>query len=129
MSSDLVKFIRSLKGHSDHHNQFSQHDHNGNYHDSYSRYDRHDRHFFSGLALNAMRKISGKLFQNKRLALVAIIAFLAIAAVFLVFAVWLVFTLVKLCWPLIGDIEKNGLKGAVDTISKLVTRIWEGSGK
>lgn len=43
--------------------------------------------------------------------------------------VWLVVALIKLCGPLISDMEKNGLKGVVDAVSKIVTRIWEGSGK
>ncbi len=133
MSGDLLKILRSLKGHSDHDNHHSHHDHNGSYHDRYQPYDHHykshDRHFFSSLAFKVMRELSGKLIQNRRLVLPAIIALLAVAVVFLVCAAWLVVILIKLCGPLISDIEKNGLKGIVDTVSKILTRIWEGSGK
>jgi hypothetical protein len=132
MSSDLLKILRSLKGQSDH-NHDSHHDNYGNYHDRYSQYDHHykshGKHFFSGLAFKVVRELSGKLYQNKRLALPAIIALLTVAAVFLVCGVWLVVTLIKLCGPLFSDIEKNGLKGVVDAVLKIVTMIWEGSGK
>ncbi len=127
MSSDIVKIIRSLKGRSDHHNDY------GNHHKKYSayghHYESHGKHHFAGLASKVARELSGKLFQNKRLALLAIIVLLTVAAVFLIFGVWLVVTLIKLCGPLISDIEKNGLKGVVATVLKIVTRIWEGSGK
>ncbi len=133
MSSDLLKIIRSLKGQSDHNDHYGHHERYGNYHDGESPYGHHyrghGRHFDYGLAFKTVREISGKLFQNKRLALLAIIAFLTITAVFLVLAVWLVVTLINLCGPLVSDIEKNGLKGSFDTLSKIVTRIWEGTGK
>lgn len=127
MSSDIVKIIRSLKGRSDHHNDY------GNHHKRYSayghHYESHGKHHFAGLASKVARELSGKLFQNKRLALLSIIVLLTVAAVFLIFGVMLVVTLIKLCGPLISDIEKNGLKGVVDSVLKIITRIWEGSGK
>ena len=133
MSSDLFKILRSLKGSSSHHDQYGQNDHYGNYRDVNHRYDNHykshGKHFFSGLAFKAVQELSGKLFQNKRLALLAIIAFLTISVISLGFAVWLVVILIKMCGPLISDLEKNGLKGVVDTLVKIVSRIWEGTGK
>jgi hypothetical protein len=137
MSSDLLKIIRSLKVHSDHNNHDSHdhHDHDyGNYRDRNSRYDHHyerhgNKHFFPGAICEVVRKLSGKIYQNKQLALAAIITLLTVAALFLVCAVWLVAALIKLCGPLISDMEKNGLKGVVDAVSKIITRIWEGAGK
>jgi hypothetical protein len=133
MSSNLIKILRSLKGHSDHHNHYGHRDHYGNHHDMNSPHDHHykshGKHFFSVPAFEVVRELSGKLFHNKRLALLAIIALLTIAAVFMVFGVWLVATLIKLSGPLISDMEKNGLKGVLDTVSKIIVRIWEGSGK
>ena len=76
-----------------------------------------------------MRDLSGKLFQNKRLLLLAIIAFLTISVIVLVVADWLLVMLIKMCGPLLSDIEKNGLKGVIDALTKIVTGIWQGSGK
>jgi len=133
MSSDLLKILRSLKGNSSHHDHYRHNDHYGNYrdvnHGCDNHYKSHGKHFFSGLAFKAVRELSGKIFQNKRLALLAIIAFLTISVILLVFAVWLVVMLIKLCGPLISDLEKNGLKSAVDALAKIVARIWEGTGK
>jgi hypothetical protein len=82
MSSDLLKILRSLKGSSSHHEQRGHNDHYGNYRDVNHLYDNHyeslGKHFFSGLALKAVRELSGKILQNKRLALLAIIVFLTI---------------------------------------------------
>jgi hypothetical protein len=133
MSSNLLKILRSLKGNSSHHDNYGHNDHYRNYQDVNHGYDNHykshGKHFFSGLAFKTVQELSGKLFQNKRLALLAIIAFLTISVIILGFAVWLVVILIKLCGPLISDLEKNGLKSAVDTLMKIVARIWEGTGK
>jgi hypothetical protein len=133
MSSDLLKILRSLKGNSSQHDQNGHRDHYENYQDVNHGYDNHykshGKHFFSGLAFNKVRELSGKLFQNKRLLLLAIIAFLTISVILLVFAGWLVVMLIKMCGPLVSDIEKNGLKSAVDALTKVVTGIWQGTGK
>lgn len=133
MSSDILKILRSLKGRSDHRNHYDQNDHYGNHHEKYSAYGHHyesrDKHHFAGLACKVARKFSGKLFQNRRLALLAIIVFLTVVVVFLIIGVWLVVMLVNHCGPLINDVEKNGLKGVMDTALKIVNIIWEGSGK
>jgi hypothetical protein len=133
MSSDILKILRSLKGRSGHRNHYDQNTHYGNHHESYSayghHYESHGKHHFVSLACKIARELSGKIFQNRRLALLALIVLLTVVAVFLIIGVWLVVTLVNLCGPLISDIEKNGLKGVVDTALKIITRIWEGSGK
>ena len=133
MSSDLVKILRSLKGHSDHRDRHSHHDRYANHYESCSKfghhYKSHGKHLFSGFAYKVTKELSGKLLKNKRLALLVIIALMTFTAVFLVCAVWFAVALIKLCGPLISDFEQNGLRGVVETISKIITRIWEGSGK
>ncbi len=133
MSIELSKILRSLKGRPDRHNHYDHHHDHGNYHDGYSRYGHynsgHGEHFMSAFAVRMFRELSGKLFRNKRLAILVIIALLTVTALLLVCAVWIVIALVKLCGPLISDIDKNGLKSVFDTLSKIVSRIWEGAGK
>ncbi|MRR05958.1 MAG: hypothetical protein EG828_03290 [Deltaproteobacteria bacterium] len=133
MSSDLLEIFKSLKGYSARRNYNNHHDYYAKNHDRFSEnghtYRNHGNHYFYGLACKVMRQLFGKILQNKRMALLVILGLLAAAAVFLVCAVWLVVTLFNLCGPLFSDIEKNGLKGVVDTVLKLVSRIWEGTGK
>jgi hypothetical protein len=127
MSSSLIKIIRSLKGNSSHQDHY-EHYHGVN-HGYDNHYNSHGKHFFSGLAFKAARDLFGKLYQNKRLLLLAIIAFLTISVILLGFAAWIVVMLIKMCGPLVGDIEKNGLKSVVDAITKIVSGIWQGTGK
>ncbi|MEI8355461.1 MAG: hypothetical protein WCG31_05145 [Deltaproteobacteria bacterium] len=54
---------------------------------------------------------------------------MTISVIVLVVAGWLLVMLVKMCGPLLSDIEKNGLKGVIDALTKIVTGIWQGSGK
>ena len=127
MSGSLFKIIRSLKGNSGHQDHY---EHCQGVTRGYnSHYNSHGSHLFSGTAFKAVRDLSGKLFQNKRLLLLAIIAFLTISVIVLVVAGWLLVMLVKMCGPLLSDIEKNGLKGVIDALTKIVTGIWQGSGK
>jgi hypothetical protein len=127
MSSSLLKIIRSLKGNSSHQDHYEHYQ--GVNHGYNNHYNSNGKHLFSGLAFKAVRELSGKLFQNKRLLLLAIIAFLTISGILLVFAGWLVVMLIKMCGPLVSDIEKNGLKSVVDALTKIVTGIWQGTGK
>jgi hypothetical protein len=67
--------------------------------------------------------------QNKRLAILIAVGLLVLSSIFLVCVVWLAVRVIGLAAPLFVDIEKNGLKGLVDTIVTSLTTIWQGSGK
>jgi hypothetical protein len=127
MSSNLEKFFRSLKGHSDHRGRYEYHDPYGKDHDSYFKHGHHDksrgRHYFSGLAIKTMTACYGKIVQNKRLALLVIIGLLTVAALLMVCAVWLVVTLFKVCGSLVSNMETSGLKGVLETLSKMLAWI------
>lgn len=133
MSSELLKILRSLSGHSDRHSHYNHHEDYRNYYEGDSRYSHynnsHGKHFMSAVAFKVVKELSGKVFRNKRLAILAVIALLTISALFLTCAAWIVVALIKLCGPLISDIEKNGLKSVFDTLSKIAARIWQGTGK
>ena len=66
-----------------------------------------------------------KIFQNRSLLMLAV-AFLLIS---LVVGIWLISLVIPLLGQLLTIVEKNGIKGAVETISPYVLKLWEGTGK
>jgi hypothetical protein len=110
------------------------HDHgHGDYHGHFDgHHGHHQHHGYNFLASSAL-KLGGSLIDwlrlNKRLAFLIIMGLLVIGLLFIAGLVWLGIKLIALAGPLLTDINSNGLKGIVDEVTKLITRLWEGSGK
>lgn len=63
---------------------------------------------------------------KKKTLLMVSLAFLVIV---LITGIWLISLLIPFLGQLLATVEKNGIKGVVDTISPYLLKIWEGSGK
>lgn len=120
MSRFSLSFLRYL---------FSNAGHNGRYYGQGNHYGSHGHHGFFNILLTFIKSCAGKLRQHKRFLILILIIFLAVGAIFLVCAAWLVVKLIGMAGPFLADIEKNGLKGIVDTAINIVSRIWDGTGK
>jgi hypothetical protein len=109
---------------------YDRHDHDHGHGDYHSHYDgHHGYNFLAGPVLKLGRSFIDWLRLNKRLAFLIIMGLLAIGLLFIAGLVWLAVKLIALAGPLLSDINSNGLKGIVDEATKLITRLWEGSGK
>lgn len=70
-------------------------------------------------------ELAKKIFKNKTFLLLA----LALLLIVLAIAIWLISLLIPLLGQLLTIIEKNGIKGFVETISPYLLKLWEGTGK
>lgn len=70
-------------------------------------------------------EIVKKIFHNKTFLLVAVMLLLVLLAV----GIWLISLLIPFLGQLLTIVEKNGIKGAVETISPYLLKLWEGAGK
>jgi hypothetical protein len=66
-----------------------------------------------------------KIFQNKTLLMLALTCLLIALAV----GIWVISLLIPLLGQLLSIIEKQGIKGAIETISPYLLKLWEGAGK
>jgi hypothetical protein len=66
-----------------------------------------------------------RILKNKTL-LMVVLAFLLII---LITGIWLISLLIPFLGQLLATVEKNGIKGAIETISPYLLKLWEGSGK
>lgn len=100
--------------------------------DHYNRYRRDEHHYQShhGHGHYLMYfEFAKKIFRNKTLLIIS----LAFLLFLLVIGIWLI----SLLLPLLGQfisavdsaVDKNGIKGAIETISPYLLKLWEGAGK
>jgi hypothetical protein len=134
MSKHAVSLLRDLFNGKEHGGSHSWHGRSKSSGDHSSRHDGSGRHNSHGsyqrsFYSDVLSKGIGILRQNKRLAILIAVGLLVVGSIFLVCVVWLAVKVIGLAAPLLIDIEKNGLKGMVDTIVKSLSTIWQGSGK
>lgn len=121
MSDHINRF-----GNSEHHGrnqQYQGYDRNSGY-DRHDGYDRghgygHDSHYL--MYLDWAKRI----FQNKTWLMIALILLFFAVAV----GIWLLSLLIPFLGQLLSIAEKNGIKGAVESISPYLLKLWEGAGK
>lgn len=88
------------------------------------RNDHHDHHSHHG-GIERYLYLFEKLKGNKKLLLILAIAALVIAIVVISALVMLMPLLMKL----LASIDKNGIKGLVETVRPLLELLWSGAGK
>lgn len=74
---------------------------------------------------NPLLKLAQKLLHNKAILAGIVLTILMICAV----GIWLIVTLLPYLGQVISMVEKQGLKGILETITPLLQKIWEGAGK
>jgi predicted PurR-regulated permease PerM len=77
---------------------------------------------------NPLLNMAQKLLRNKAILAGIVLTILLIGAV----GIWLIVTLVPYIGQIISIVEKQGIKGILETITPLLQilqKIWEGSGK
>jgi hypothetical protein len=134
MSKHVVSLLKDLFNGNKHGGSNSWHGHSKSSGDHGSRHDENGQNNSHGsyqrtIYSEVLSKGVEKLRQNKRLAILIAVGLLVVGSIFLVCVVWLAVRVIGLAAPLFVDIEKNGLKGLVDTIVTSLTTIWQGSAK
>jgi len=104
---------------SDHFDKYKSDEHRG-YNQNYHGYGHHGHGHYL-MYFDFIKKI----FQNKALLMLA----LAFLLILLVTGIWLISLLLPLLGQLLTIVEKNGIKGAIETISPYLLKLWEGAGK
>lgn len=105
---DLIKKKHSYK-----------HEHDGHAGDRHYSY-HHDHHGKTMLFCYGKKLLSNK----KLLGIVVAVVFVALALAIMA-GIWLLSQL----GPVLGYVEKTGLKGAVDALLPIIQKLWEGLGK
>jgi hypothetical protein len=88
-------------------------------HDHYEGYGQGDRHY------NPLLNVAQKLMQHKLLLIGIVVIFLCLCAA----GLWLLIKLLPLFGQLLGLVEKQDIKGALDTIAPFVQKILGAEGK
>jgi hypothetical protein len=102
---------------SDHYNKYGRDD---NYDRSNHGYVHHGSDHYM-LYIEYAKKI----LKNKTLLMIAIAVLLFV----IVIGIWLISLLLPFLGQLLSVVEKNGIKGVIETISPYLLKLWEGAGK
>jgi hypothetical protein len=102
-----------------------------NRHRGHSDHDRryegygHDDRQYDGHHYNPMLKLAQKLMQHKLLLVGIVVIFLCVCAV----GLWLLIKLLPFLGQLLGLVEKQDIKGVLDTIAPFLQKILGAEGK
>jgi len=89
-------------------------------------HDHHAKYGYEGRGhYNPLLNLAQKLLRNKAILAGIVLTILIIGAV----GIWLIVTLLPYLGQVITMAEKQGIKGIMETITPLLQKIWEGTGK
>ncbi len=130
MSSELSSLVRYLAnlfggGHNSGYYESRRRDHHGRHY----HYKERAPHYLLSTVADLTKGVFDRLRLNRWLLLVVLMGALATGALFRAGVFWIGGKLMELAGPFLADIDRNGLKGALDGAIQLIARIWEGSGK
>ena len=74
---------------------------------------------------NLLMDLVQKLLRNKAILAGIVIAMLVVVAL----GIWLIVTILPYLGQVISMLEKQGLKGLIETVAPYAQKIWEGAGK
>lgn len=74
---------------------------------------------------NPLLDLAKKLLRNKAILAGIVLAILIVGAL----GIWLIVALLPYLGQVISMVEKQGIKGIIETITPFLQKIWEGTGK